>query len=127
MFKNLFNSKKEESQSIAWNQLRSIEELEKIKKFSNQKKVLIFKHSTRCGVSMSALDKLQTTWEQENAQNVETVFLDLIAHRDVSNAIASTFGITHQSPQILVIENEKCIFTTSHWQISFDAIRQAIS
>jgi bacillithiol system protein YtxJ len=33
-----------------------------------------------------------------------TPYLDLIAHREISNGIASRFGVMHQSPQLLLIK-----------------------
>ena len=78
-------------------------------------------------MSLSALHKLETTWKNDEAQNVIPYFLDLIAHRDVSNQIANTFGVMHQSPQLLIIQEGECIFTTSHWQISFEAIKSVIA
>jgi bacillithiol system protein YtxJ len=32
------------------------------------------------------------------------LILDLIAHREISNGIASRFGVMHQSPQLLLIK-----------------------
>jgi len=40
--------------------------------------------------------------------------LDLIAYRNISNKIADDFGITHQSPQILLIKNGKAVYNESH-------------
>ena len=45
-------------------------------------------------------------------------FLDLHAHRDVSNAVASEFGIQHQSPQLLILKNGVVVYHDSHGAIA---------
>ena len=55
------------------------------------------------------------SFENEVANSDKEVFyyfLDLIAHRPISNKIAEDFGITHQSPQMIVLENGKANFRT---------------
>lgn len=49
-------------------------------------------------------------------------FLDLLKHRNISNAIESRFGITHQSPQLIVLENGEAIYDASHQNIDLDKI-----
>ena len=48
---------------------------------------------------------------------VTPYFLDLLEHRDISNAIAERFDVVHQSPQIIVIKDGKAIYDTSHESI----------
>jgi bacillithiol system protein YtxJ len=40
--------------------------------------------------------------EFDFSDKVTPYFLDLIAHREISNGIASRFGVMHQSPQLLL-------------------------
>jgi bacillithiol system protein YtxJ len=44
-------------------------------------------------------------------------FLDIIKHRNISNAIAERFKIRHESPQLLVFKNGKVIAHDSHYAI----------
>jgi bacillithiol system protein YtxJ len=48
---------------------------------------------------------------------MDAYFLDLIENRAISNEIASKFDVVHQSPQLLVIKNGKCIYNISHSEI----------
>jgi bacillithiol system protein YtxJ len=41
-------------------------------------------------------------------------FLDLLNHRDISNAIAERFNIVHQSPQVVIIKDGKVVAHASH-------------
>lgn len=126
MFKNLFKLGQDQTQhaGIPWENLNSIAQLEEIKNQSKSQKVLIFKHSTRCSISSSALNRLERSWQQAEMENVKTYFLDLIQFRNVSNQIAEEFGVPHQSPQVIVIDQAKAIYDNSHMGIAYDALKE---
>lgn len=86
---------------------------------SHNKPQVIFKHSTRCSISGVALQRLQ---KADQPQNVDFYFLDLIAYRQMSNKVAETFKVAHESPQVLVIKNGECVYDESHLSISMDDI-----
>jgi len=116
--KNLFSNSESTSDSnnrLPWVFLNSIPQLDDIKEVSQTKTVLIFKHSTRCGVSSMALKDFEKQFQP--SENMVIYFLDLLAHRDISDAIATQFRVQHQSPQLLVIENGVCAKHASHYQI----------
>ena len=52
--------------------------------------------------------------KKDNPDGIDFYYLDLIKHRNISNKIAEDFNVTHQSPQVLVINNGKCIYDESH-------------
>jgi len=114
LFKNIFGSSEEGNQSskIEWRQLTDLGQLNEIIDLSNEKTVLIFKHSTRCSISRFALKQFENEFDLE--EKITPYFLDLLNHRDVSNEVANRFDVFHQSPQILLIKNGKAIFSTSH-------------
>ncbi len=92
---------------------------------SNKKPVLIFKHSTRCGISRMALKNFERSFDIENEQ-LAIYLLDLIQFRTISNEIASKFKVQHQSPQAIVVYQEKVVYYDSHYGISVEAIKKAI-
>ena len=104
-----------------WNNLSVLSDLEKINEISENTPVLIFKHSTRCSVSSMAKRKLESDWKFSE-EEIKPFYLDLIALRPISNAIASQYGIEHQSPQVLLIKNGKCVYNASHHHISAEDI-----
>lgn len=53
-------------------------------------------------------------------------YLDLLQHRDISNLIASQFGIDHQSPQLIVLKDKKVIGSLSHNGISEKNIKDLV-
>jgi len=56
-------------------------------------------------------------------ESITPYFLDLLEHRDVSNEIASRFEVQHQSPQLLVIQAEKAVFSASHENIDAGSLK----
>ncbi|HET7118958.1 MAG TPA: bacillithiol system redox-active protein YtxJ [Hanamia sp.] len=106
-----------------WIPLEDEKQLDEIISNSNKIPQVIFKHSTRCSVSSMAKNRL----DKNNAPNgINFYFLDLIKHRNLSNKIADYFEVRHQSPQVLVIINGKCVYNESHSGITFDEIEDAI-
>ncbi|MFN8436701.1 MAG: bacillithiol system redox-active protein YtxJ [Cytophagales bacterium] len=105
-----------------WNQLTSTDQLAQIQESSVEKPVLIFKHSTRCSISSSALNRVERNWDDKFLNQITPYYLDLISYREVSNAIADIFGVQHQSPQVLLIYKGKSIYDTSHMDINLPEI-----
>lgn len=108
-----------------WISLTNGNQLEELIKLSNTKSVLIFKHSTRCGISRMALKSFEMEFEM-NENEIDLYFLDLLNYRSLSQDISSKFNVAHQSPQVLVIKNGKVIYHDSHNGISFHAINKIL-
>jgi bacillithiol system protein YtxJ len=104
---------------MEWNTLTAMEQLDALVEASSSRPVLLFKHSTRCSISATALNRLERSWNTTEINNTLPYYLDLIAHRDISQAIADRFHIEHQSPQALVIKNGRCIYDASHFEIQY--------
>jgi len=59
-------------------------------------------------------------------EEIDFNFLDLLAHRSLSNKIAEQFSVYHESPQVLLIRNGECIYDESHMGISMpELVEQA--
>lgn len=118
----IFGSDEPQKSSLQfWNTIESEEDLNKAVEQSSQKKVVLFKHSTRCFISKTVLKNFEKE-VQNSDKDVAYYFLDLIAYRSISNKIADQFGVTHQSPQMIVLENGKAIKDASHQSISVNLI-----
>jgi bacillithiol system protein YtxJ len=100
-----------------WTQLNSTDQLNEIK--NQQGYSLIFKHSTRCSISMMAKRRFELDWE-ELPENMPLYFLDLIQYREISGQIAQLFQVHHESPQLLLIKDGECVLDQSHGGISVD-------
>jgi bacillithiol system protein YtxJ len=102
---------------MEWISLETADQLDNIKQ--QQGYSLIFKHSTRCSISMMAKRRFELDWDNLPA-DMPLYFLDLIKHRDLSNKVAADFSVYHESPQLLLIKDGECILDQSHGGISVD-------
>lgn len=121
-FNKIFGSSEEEKPSPKfWKYIESEEDLKRAIATSAEKKVAFFKHSTKCFISKTVLKNFEKEVENSD-KNVDYYFLDLLAHRDLSNKIADDLGVTHQSPQLIVLENGVVVNHASHQSISLSLI-----
>ncbi|MEI6020706.1 MAG: bacillithiol system redox-active protein YtxJ [Bacteroidota bacterium] len=105
-----------------WHPLTTADQLNSIDQASVNQTQLILKHSTRCSISDAALSRLERNWQNEDSKKINPYYLDLIQYRDISNLAASHYGIEHQSPQVLIIKNGKCVYSATHFDINYKEI-----
>jgi bacillithiol system protein YtxJ len=106
---------------MQWIHINDEVQLKEIIQKSSEKPQVIFKHSTRCSVSSVALNRLQ---KAGFPLQIDFYYLDLIAHRNISNKITELFKVQHESPQVLLIKEGKCVYDESHLGISMDEIEE---
>lgn len=112
---------------MIWQELTDITQLEQLTEESRDLAVGIFKHSTRCSISATALDRLERNWSKaQGTEAVKMYYLDLIAHRDISNAVAEKYGVEHQSPQFILLKNGKAVYHESHYSIDLEEILEKV-
>ena len=117
MFKKLFGSKEpKEEKILPWIALNGIEQLNAIEEKSKIKAQLIFKHSTRCGISRMVMNQFVSAYDLD--ANADLYYLDLLSYREVSNETGYKFQVMHQSPQLLVIKNGVVVAHASHGAIN---------
>lgn len=114
-FWNNIRSHFNKSTTMNWKPLERIEQLQEIKTAKGYN--ILFKHSTRCSISMMVKRKFEQDWSAL-PPDTPVYFLDLLSHRDISAAIAETFGIRHESPQLLLLKDGECVYDASHGEIS---------
>ena len=104
--KNIFGdktSKEVEETYLSWTPLVSVEDIDTIKEISKNQSVLIFKHSTGCGISRMVIKQFESLFNEENKQ-LKVYYLDLLNFREVSSKLSEDFQVIHESPQLLVIK-----------------------
>lgn len=104
---------------MEWNVLNSEDQFREILEKSKQTPQVIFKHSSRCSISSMIRNRLERA---VTPPNIDFNFLDLIAFRVLSNKIAETLEVEHESPQVLLIQDGKCIYHESHYGIHMEDI-----
>ncbi len=92
---------------------------------SFEKPVALFKHSVTCGISAGAKYGLEREWDI-TADELSFYYLDLLSFRSISNKIAKDLGVTHQSPQVIILKDGKAVYDTSHHNISVAVLKKNI-
>jgi bacillithiol system protein YtxJ len=107
-----------------WIILNSEDQFHELLKNSSERPQLIYKHSSRCNLSAVIKDSLEN---EDAPEGIDYYFLDIISTRPLSNKIAKELHVHHESPQVLVVKDGKCVFEESHFAIRMeDIIRAAL-
>jgi bacillithiol system protein YtxJ len=115
--KNIFGSSEpKEEKLLPWQALTNVSQLSAIEEQSKTKTQVIFKHSTRCGISTMVMNQFVSAYDID--ANLDLHYLDLLSYRDVSNEVGYKFQVMHQSPQLLVIKNGITVAHASHGAIN---------
>ncbi len=128
LFDKVFKSErdivKKEIEEVPWHTLTRKEQLDEIEKESEKQPVVIFKHSTRCGISRMVLNNFERNYDLPKDKEVKLYFLDLIANRDVSNEVAARLGVRHESPQMIILKDRNVVHHSSHQSIEVERIKE---
>jgi bacillithiol system protein YtxJ len=105
----------------------SITDEEQVKDiFKSEDYAIIYKHSPMCMTSLMAYRQLKSEVNAAKDLNRPIYIVDVIKNRSESQYIASTFGVRHESPQILIVKNGENVFNTSHENVSLRAVLEHI-
>jgi bacillithiol system protein YtxJ len=81
--------------------------------------LVIFKHSLTCPISSAAYDQM----EQYEG---EVALIEVQRARGLSSGIESRFGVTHESPQVIVLRKGQVFWNASHFKITAEAVARAV-
>ena len=119
LFNKILGSKvKEEKETnVNWIPFNSLEQIKTIKELSKSETILVFKHSTRCGISSMVIKRFENLFDS-SMNNIKVYYLDLLNFRAISDEVGYSFQVQHQSPQLLIIRNEVAVLNVSHYDIT---------
>ncbi len=92
-------------------EVNSNEELDRLFEQSNEKPVVLFKHSLTCPISAGVYQEISGADADVNIVVMQNA-------RNVSTAIAERTGIRHESPQAIVLKNGKPVYHASHYDVT---------
>lgn len=104
-------------------QIHNLEELDQLIQEHHQ--LLIFKNSTTCGISRMALKQFVSDLNSDD-QPVAVAMVDVKADRPLSLGIAERYGIQHESPQVLALNNNKVTYHHSHHNIDYNQAKDSL-
>jgi len=100
--------------------LKSLADLERALR-ETKRPFVLFKHSTQCPVSAAA-DEEYRAFAGTHPDSALFTHLDLLAHRDVSNAIARRLDVRHESPQAIVLRGNQIVAVLNQDEITANAL-----
>ena len=103
-----------------------MDELDELLTDTGDRPVVLFKHSYSCGISAEALDELVDYLNSDGADAARYALVTVQTHRDVSNAVATRFGIRHETPQALIIRDGRVVWSASHFRVTRQAVEAAV-
>jgi bacillithiol system protein YtxJ len=90
---------------------------------SEEQPVLVFKHSSACPVSGSADQEMR-----QLAEDTDLPVYKLVVQqsRALSDEIADTLGVRHETPQAILLDGQEPVFDTSHFDVTAETLRDAL-
>jgi bacillithiol system protein YtxJ len=102
-----------------------MDDLDRALAATNERPLLLFKHSFSCGVSAEALDEL-VSHLNERSMDASYAMVTVQTHRELSNAVAKKLGVRHESPQALLIRGGRVVWSASHFRVTAAAVEAAL-
>ena len=106
--------------------LERLEELDRLLAATDERPLLLFKHSYTCGISAEALDELMSHLNG-GAADAHYAMVTVQTHREVSNAVAKKLGVRHETPQAILIRKGEVVWSASHFRVTANAVEGALA
>ena len=106
-------------------QLHDVAQVDQLISASDPRPLVIFKHSRSCGTSAQAFDELIEHLDASDA-DVRYAIVTVQTHRDVSTAISRRLEIRHETPQALIVQDGRVVWSASHFRVTAEAVNAAI-
>jgi hypothetical protein len=126
--------------------LSGMDELDRALAASDERPLLLFKHSFTCGISAEALDELIAhlhdvasrtrrddpvpagrSASDDRPMDANYAMVTVQTHRELSNAVARKLGVRHETPQALLIREGRVVWSASHFRVTAQAVGAALS
>ena len=101
-------------------ELNTLDKLQAAIEESRIRPVLLFKHSTSCGISAGVFRDVKMVDADINIVVVQT-------DRHISNEIERHTGIKHESPQAIVLKNGQAVYHASHYDITLEDLNEHLT
>jgi bacillithiol system protein YtxJ len=105
--------------SYSFDQLTTTNSLDELFVKSNEKPVILFKHSLTCPISSAAYQEMEQL-------NHEVSLVVIQKSRDISGEVEMRTGVRHESPQVIIVRNGIAVWNASHWSINAESVESAV-
>ena len=86
--------------------------------------VVLYKHSPTCSLCQWSIREVERFAEQ---QGVDVHLIDVFTDRPLSQAIAAHYGVRHESPQVLILEDGTVRWHASHRALTAARLSAALA
>ena len=95
--------------------------------FAREGAVLLFKHSTRCGISAGAARQVDRFQKEHPDLPVTWARVLVVENRGLSRWLTEHLSMIHESPQLILTIDGKAVWDTSHHYIEEREITSALT
>ena len=86
--------------------------------------VLVYKHSSRCPISLIAYQEVAQL--EEHHPDIPVYLVDVLASRPVSRHVAERTGIVHHSPQLILLVRGEPVWAVSHFDVRAEVLGERL-
>lgn len=86
---------------------------------------VVYKHSTRCGLSSGSLAQMRQFADRH--PDIPVYLVDVIADRDLARQVADGTGVRHESPQVILLHAGLAVWDASHFAVSCQRLERALA
>ena len=104
--------------------IRELDEAGGLPVLSREERALVFKHSTTCAISAQAMGEVRRFAAAH--PNIPVYRLLVIEERPLSDAVAASLDVRHQSPQLILVSRGEAEDDLSHGQIRVRGIERMV-
>ena len=116
-------------EGLSVDEITTLHELDAALGSTSERPAFFFKHSTACAVSAGALRRTNEFLARSEATGSDLppcYLIKVIESRPVSSALAQKTGVEHMSPQILLVDQGRAAWHTSHFDINAESIEKVL-
>jgi bacillithiol system protein YtxJ len=101
-------------------------ELDRLLDASFRTPVFVFKHSLACVTSAWSRKTYEDFAKSLAPETALCTLIEVQAAGEVSDELARRTGVQHHTPQVILILGGEAVWDASHWDISEEAMREAL-
>jgi bacillithiol system protein YtxJ len=105
--------------SKGFQEILDVDSLDRFLQQANETPAILFKHSNTCGISARA--------HRQMAEVEQAIGIIIVQNaRPVSEEIVRRFGLSHETPQVLIVRGGDLLWNASHHNVSAPAVEAAL-
>lgn len=106
--------------SAPFTPVTTLEQLDELFVESNHTPIVVFNHDPKCPISRMAYASM-------SSMNTSVAMIDVARANHLAHALEQRTGVTHESPQVVVLHHEQSIWDASHFDVTDDAVKRIVS